>query len=111
METPAAERFIAGVRPGFTGSVSFLITGDEEGVAINGTRKVLEWLAARGETIDACIVGEPTSSTSLGDTIKNGRRGSLSGVLILCSANRGTVPVPARGGATVDFTVPEPCVV
>ena len=67
--------------PDFAGSISFLITGDEEGVAINGTKKVLEWLAERGETIDACVVGEPTSATALGDMIKIGRRGSMTGRL------------------------------
>lgn len=61
------------------GSVSLLITGDEEGRAINGTRRVLDWLAERGETIDACIVGEPTNPQILGDMIKIGRRGSLNG--------------------------------
>jgi succinyl-diaminopimelate desuccinylase len=61
----------------FDGSVSLLVTGDEEGDRVNGTRKVLERLAARGERLDACIVGEPTSAAVLGDTIKIGRRGSL----------------------------------
>ena len=61
------------------GSVSFLITGDEEGPSINGTSKLLEWAAAKGETWDACIVGEPTNPDRLGDMIKIGRRGSLSG--------------------------------
>ncbi|MCZ7856458.1 succinyl-diaminopimelate desuccinylase [Agrobacterium salinitolerans] len=61
------------------GSVSFLITGDEEGPSINGTSKLLEWAAARGETWDACVVGEPTNPDQLGDMIKIGRRGSLSG--------------------------------
>ncbi|QXC50836.1 succinyl-diaminopimelate desuccinylase [Agrobacterium salinitolerans] len=61
------------------GSVSFLITGDEEGPSINGTSKLLEWAAARGETWDACVVGEPTNPHQLGDMIKIGRRGSLSG--------------------------------
>jgi acetylornithine deacetylase len=56
----AAERFLAGRGNGFTGSISLLITGDEEGVAVNGTKKVLEWLRARGEVLDACVVGEPT---------------------------------------------------
>jgi len=79
--TAAAERFIATRPPHFTGSISYLITGDEEGVAINGTRKVLEWVAARGEQIDACVVGEPTSATELGDMIKIGRRGSMTGRL------------------------------
>lgn len=59
------------------GSLSLLITGDEEGPAINGTRKMLDWLAERGEQIDACIVGEPTNPTQLGEMIKIGRRGSV----------------------------------
>lgn len=61
------------------GSISFLITGDEEGPAINGTVKLLEWAAARGERWDACLVGEPTNPDCIGDMIKIGRRGSLSG--------------------------------
>ncbi len=61
------------------GSISFLITGDEEGPAINGTRKVLEWLEAQGEVIDDCLVGEPTNPQELGDMIKIGRRGSTNG--------------------------------
>jgi succinyl-diaminopimelate desuccinylase len=61
------------------GSVSFLITGDEEGPSINGTSKLLDWAAAKGETWDACLVGEPTNPEQLGDMIKIGRRGSLSG--------------------------------
>jgi succinyl-diaminopimelate desuccinylase len=65
----------------FTGSISLLITGDEEGDAVNGTRKVLDWLAERGEVLDACLVGEPTSAHALGDMIKIGRRGSLTGRL------------------------------
>jgi succinyl-diaminopimelate desuccinylase len=77
----ATEGFIAKRGVNFTGSISFLITGDEEGVAINGTKKVLEWLVKRGETIDACLVGEPTSATALGDMIKIGRRGSMTGRL------------------------------
>ncbi len=60
------------------GSISLLITGDEEGPAINGTKKVLDWLDARGERLDACLVGEPTNPTALGDMIKIGRRGSMS---------------------------------
>jgi len=63
------------------GSVSFLITGDEEGPAVNGTIKLLEWAAAKGERWDACIVGEPTNPDMLGDMIKIGRRGSVSGTL------------------------------
>lgn len=63
------------------GSVSLLITGDEEGPALHGTRKVLEWLRERGEVLDACVVGEPTNPRALGDMIKIGRRGSLNGTL------------------------------
>jgi succinyl-diaminopimelate desuccinylase len=64
--------------PTFDGSISFLITGDEEGVAINGTQKVLEALKAKGETIDHCIVGEPTNPAKLGEMLKIGRRGSVT---------------------------------
>ncbi len=63
------------------GSISLLITGDEESVAINGTAKLLKWAAERGEKFDVCVVGEPTSIAAVGDTIKIGRRGSLSGTL------------------------------
>lgn len=62
----------------FDGSISLLITGDEEDICINGTRKVLQWMAAQGETIDSCLVGEPTSNERLGDMIKIGRRGSMN---------------------------------
>ncbi|MBO0763207.1 MAG: succinyl-diaminopimelate desuccinylase [Hyphomicrobiaceae bacterium] len=60
------------------GSLSFLITGDEEGPGINGTAKILDWLSARGEGVDACLVGEPTSSMAVGDEVKIGRRGSVT---------------------------------
>ena len=73
----AAARFLE-TRGGFDGSISLLITGDEEAEAINGTRKMLGWLTERGETLDACLVGEPTSNETLADTIKIGRRGSLN---------------------------------
>lgn len=63
------------------GSLSLLITGDEEGDAVNGTRKVLDWLRDRGEAIDMCLVGEPTNPTEMGQMIKIGRRGSLHGIL------------------------------
>ncbi|MEE2997112.1 MAG: succinyl-diaminopimelate desuccinylase [Pseudomonadota bacterium] len=66
---------------GVPGSISMLITGDEEGPAINGTKKVLDWMAERGETIDVCLVGEPTNPSNLGDMVKIGRRGSLTGQL------------------------------
>ena len=65
----------------FGGSISLLITGDEEGEAVNGTRKMLEWLEAQDERLDMCLVGEPTNPEALGDTIKIGRRGSLTGQL------------------------------
>ncbi len=79
----AAERFLTNRGAGFEGSISLLITGDEEGVAVNGTKRVLDWLRARGEAIDACIVGEPTSAAALGDMIKIGRRGSMTGRLVV----------------------------
>jgi succinyl-diaminopimelate desuccinylase len=74
------EEFIA-ENPNHTGSIGLLITSDEEGVAVDGTVKVVEALKARSELIDYCIVGEPTSNKVVGDMIKNGRRGSLSGKL------------------------------
>lgn len=78
----AIERF-ATEHPKHKGSIALLITSDEEGVAIDGTARVVEALKARGELLDYCIVGEPTSVNKLGDTIKNGRRGSLSGTLTI----------------------------
>jgi succinyl-diaminopimelate desuccinylase len=80
--TAAAAQYIAKHGPP-RGSISLLITGDEEGDAVNGTVKVLERLAARGEKLDACVVGEPTNPTKLGQMIKIGRRGSLSGKLVV----------------------------
>jgi succinyl-diaminopimelate desuccinylase len=65
------------------GSIGFIITGDEEGPAINGTVKLVEWAKAKGERFDHCILGEPTSRAKLADTIKHGRRGSLTGRLVL----------------------------
>ena len=65
----------------FQGSISLLITGDEEGPSINGTRKILDWMEERGEVLDACIVGEPTNPMKLGEMVKIGRRGSISGWL------------------------------
>ena len=75
------------------GSISFLITGDEEGPAINGTVKLLTWAKARGETFDHCVLGEPTNPERLGDAIKIGRRGSLSGTLTV-SGVQGHVAYP-----------------
>jgi len=76
------EEFVA-EHPDHQGSIGLLITSDEEGIATHGTVKVVEKLKARGELIDYCIVGEPTSSKVVGDMIKNGRRGSLSGKLVV----------------------------
>lgn len=78
----AAEQFV-GSHPKFHGRLAFLITSDEEGPALDGTVQVLRTLVHRGEQLNYCIVGEPTSSEALGDVIKNGRRGSLSGRLTL----------------------------
>ena len=77
----AAERFLANRDGAFDGSISLLITGDEEGAAVNGTRRVLDWMKGRGESLDTCLVGEPTNPDRLGDMIKIGRRGSMTGRL------------------------------
>ena len=77
------------------GSIAILITGDEEGPAVNGTAKMLDWASARGERFEACIVGEPTNAARLGDTIKNGRRGSLTGELTV-HGRQGHVAYPSR---------------
>ncbi|HWP25024.1 MAG TPA: succinyl-diaminopimelate desuccinylase [Xanthobacteraceae bacterium] len=82
-----------GKRP--KGSISFLITGDEEGVAVNGTVKLLKWAAERGEVFDHCILGEPSNQVELGDTIKLGRRGSQNGTLIV-TGKQGHVAYPER---------------
>src|SRR5579859_811702 len=78
----AIESFLA-EHPGHSGSIALLITSDEEGIAVDGTVKVVDALRARGEKMDYCIVGEPSSAMLLGDTMKNGRRGSLSGELLV----------------------------
>ncbi len=87
----------SGGRPkkGKKGSISLLITGDEESVAVNGTVKLLQWAAARGEKFDHCILGEPSNVEVIGDTIKAGRRGSLNGTLIV-SGRQGHVAYPHR---------------
>ena len=84
---------LRGGRP--KGSISFLITGDEESVAVNGTVKLLKWTAARGDNFDHCILGEPSNVEVLGDTIKAGRRGSLNGTLIV-TGRQGHVAYPER---------------
>src|SRR5262245_22804433 len=77
------------------GSISFLITGDEEGIAVNGTVKLLHWAAERGETFDHCLLGEPSNAAAIGDTVKVGRRGSLNGTLIV-TGTQGHVAYPER---------------
>lgn len=77
----ASAKFLDRRGPDFGGSISLLITGDEEADAVNGTRKVLAWLRDRGESLDACLIGEPTSNVALGDMAKIGRRGSLNGIV------------------------------
>jgi succinyl-diaminopimelate desuccinylase len=80
-------------RPSFAGSIGFLITGDEEGPAVNGTAKLLDWAKARGERFDHCILAEPTNPNALGDMMKIGRRGSLTGRLTV-SGTQGHVAYP-----------------
>jgi succinyl-diaminopimelate desuccinylase len=77
------------------GSISFLITGDEEGIAVNGTVKLLAWARERGERFDHCILGEPSNAAVIGDTIKIGRRGSLNGTLVI-TGTQGHVAYPER---------------
>jgi succinyl-diaminopimelate desuccinylase len=89
----AAARFLQAREGRFPGSISLLITGDEEGEAINGTVKVLDWLRERGESLDACVVGEPTNPRQLGEMVKIGRRGSLTGRLCVYGA-QGHVAYP-----------------
>ncbi|MBM3557044.1 MAG: succinyl-diaminopimelate desuccinylase [Alphaproteobacteria bacterium] len=74
----ASAGFLAARGDKFRGSIGFLITGDEEGPSVNGTRKVLDWMRAKGERLDACLVGEPTCESELGDMMKIGRRGSVN---------------------------------
>ena len=90
----AAEAFVRD-HPDHPGSIAFLITSDEEGPSVDGTVRVVETLEARGEKIDWCLVGEPSSQDRLGDTIKNGRRGSLNGFLTV-KGRQGHVAYPHR---------------
>jgi succinyl-diaminopimelate desuccinylase len=82
------------------GSISFLITGDEEDIAVNGTIKLLEWAAKRGEKFDHCVLGEPSNVNEIGDTIKTGRRGSQSGTIIVDGV-QGHVAYPHRASNPV----------
>ncbi|WP_346296303.1 succinyl-diaminopimelate desuccinylase [Rhodopseudomonas sp. P1] len=92
--------YLAAIGGKSKGSISFLITGDEEDVAVNGTVKLLQWAAERGERFDHCIVGEPSNVEAIGDTIKIGRRGSQSGVLIVDGV-QGHVAYPHRAANPV----------
>lgn len=92
--TVAAERFVR-AWPDHPGSVALLLTSDEEGPAVDGTRRMIEWLAARGERIDYCVVGEPSAAERIGDTLRVGRRGTLSGDLAVHGV-QGHVAYPER---------------
>ena len=100
----AAERFVAGA-PHHHGTVALLLTSDEEGAAIDGTRAVVATLQSRNERIDASIIGEPTSAARLGDTIKNGRRGSLNGVLTITGVQC-HIAYPERGRNPIQTALP-----
>ncbi|HET8711106.1 MAG TPA: succinyl-diaminopimelate desuccinylase [Spongiibacteraceae bacterium] len=100
----ACERFVA-THAQHNGRIAFLITSDEEGVAIDGTVKVVEWLAQRGEKIRWCVVGEPSSSQQLGDVIRNGRRGSLNGKLIVRGV-QGHVAYPDKARNPIHLAAP-----
>jgi succinyl-diaminopimelate desuccinylase len=100
----ACERFLT-AHPEPRGSIGLLITSDEEGPAINGTVKVLEHLLARGERIDWCLVGEPSSGERLGDVVKNGRRGSLSGELTV-HGTQGHVAYPHQASNPIHRFAP-----
>jgi succinyl-diaminopimelate desuccinylase len=111
--TTAAERFVA-ASPDHSGSLALLFTSDEEGAGVEGTKAVVRELQARGERIDACIIGEPTSTARLGDTIKNGRRGSLNGVLTvkgvqchIAYPERGRSPILPALPALAELTATE----
>lgn len=100
----AVERFVA-QHPNHMGSIAFLITSDEEGPAINGTVKVVEWLQQQSQTIQWCLVGEPTSTHKLGDVIKNGRRGSLNGRLVV-HGQQGHVAYPQLARNPIHLLAP-----
>lgn len=100
----AAEAFVS-ERPRHRGSIAFLITSDEEGPSVDGTVRIVERMKARGERIDYCIVGEPSSVSALGDMIKNGRRGSLSGRLTVRGV-QGHVAYPEQVKNPVHLVAP-----
>lgn len=90
----ACEKFVAN-RPEFSGHLAFLITSDEEGIAINGTRRVMQWLTEKNRSIDYCLIGEPSSTEQLGDVVKTGRRGSLNAELTI-HGQQGHVAYPHK---------------
>lgn len=100
----ACERFVA-ANPDFSGSLALLITSDEEGDAHDGTTKVVDKLKERGEMLDYCIVGEPTAVNQLGDTLKNGRRGSLSGSLTV-QGKQGHIAYPHLANNPIHAAAP-----
>tara|TARA_Y100001936_G_scaffold253037_1_gene315479 strand:- start:21810 stop:22943 length:1134 start_codon:yes stop_codon:yes gene_type:complete len=100
----AIESFIR-LNPEHNGSIAILITSDEEGIAIDGTARVVKVLKERNEPIDYCIVGEPTCSNKLGDTIKNGRRGSLSGLLTIMGV-QGHIAYPHLAKNPIHISAP-----
>ena len=100
----AAERFVS-THPAHRGSIAILLTSDEEGDAVDGTVAVVDLLRSRGERIDACIIGEPTSSARLGDTMRHGRRGSLHGVLTVKGV-QGHVAYPEHGRNPIHMAMP-----
>ena len=102
--TVAVERYLAG-KPGMNGSIGFLITSDEEGPSVDGTVKVMEKLTARGEKIDWCVLGEPSCLESFGDTLRNGRRGSLTGILKV-EGIQGHVAYPERADNPIHRIAP-----
>jgi succinyl-diaminopimelate desuccinylase len=100
----AAERFVT-AHPDHRGSIAMLLTSDEEGDAVNGTAAVVEVLRSRGDVLAACIIGEPTSTSRLGDAMKNGRRGSLHGVLTVTGV-QGHVAYPEHARNPIHLAVP-----
>ncbi|WP_418608764.1 succinyl-diaminopimelate desuccinylase [Pseudoalteromonas sp. US3C1013] len=100
----ATERFVS-KHPDHKGSISFLITSDEEGPFINGTTRVIDTLEERGEKIDMCLVGEPSSRDVLGDVVKNGRRGSLTGFLTIAGV-QGHVAYPHLAQNPIHLSTP-----
>lgn len=100
----ACERFLT-QRPKLQHRIAFLITSDEEGIAINGTQKVVQWLEEQGEKITWCLVGEPSSSERVGDIVKNGRRGSLNAELIV-KGRQGHVAYPHKADNPIHRVAP-----